>query len=180
MSEKKEEGSAAAPAAPKAKKPPLIAILLLINSLAAAGAVFMLLQKMNYKRPPITEAAESEKLRKKLKKPKPVGPPGSLAFQPVTINLAASEAGSGGDNKVHYATLAFAISTIDAGAASKLETIRPLLQDKMISMVGKRDYQDLTSVQGRYMLRTQLRELANQLAKEALVTEVYFTEFVVQ
>lgn len=179
MSEKKEEGQAAAPAAPKAK-PPLIAILLAVNTLAAAGAVAMLFQKMNYKRPPITEAAESEKLRKKLEKPKPVGPPGSLAFQPVTINLAASEAGSGGDNKVHYATLAFAISTVDAGAASKLETIRPLLQDKMISMVGKRDYQDLTSVQGRYLLRTQLRELANQLAKEALVTDVYFTEFVVQ
>jgi flagellar FliL protein len=98
----------------------------------------------------------------------------------VTINLAPSEAGSGGENKIHYATLAFAITTTDQPAAGKLESIRPLLQDKMISLVGKRGYQDLTSVQGRYLLRTQLRELANQLAKEPLVTDVYFTEFVVQ
>jgi flagellar FliL protein len=178
MSEKKEE--AAAPAAPKAK-PPLMLILLLVNAVAALGAVGMLVYgKLLFKRPAITEGGETERLKKKFEKPKADGPPGTLAFTPVTINLAPPEAGTGGENKIHYATLAFAISTIDAAAAQKLESVRPLLQDRMISMVSKRSYQDLTSVQGRYLLRTQLREAANQIAKEALATDVYFTEFVVQ
>jgi flagellar protein FliL len=179
MSDKKEEG-AAAPSAPKAK-PPLMMILLLVNALAALGAVGMLVySKILYKRPPITESGESERLKKKFEKPKPEGPPGSLNFQSVTINLAPPEAGTGGENKIHYATLAFAVTTIDQGAAQKLEAVRPLLQDRMISMVSKRSYQDLTSVQGRYLLRTQLREAANQLAKEVLVTDVFFTEFMIQ
>lgn len=178
MSEKKEE--AAAPATPKAK-PPLMMILLLVNVLAGLGAVGMLVySKMLFKRPPITESGETEKLKKKFEKPKPEGPPGSLTFPSVTINLSPKEEGSGSDNKIHYATLAFAITTVDQSAAAKLESVKPLLQDRMISLVSRRSYQDLTSVQGRYLLRTQLREAANQLAKEVLATDVYFTEFVVQ
>jgi flagellar FliL protein len=156
-------------------------ILLLVNALAALGAVGMLVYtRVLYKRPAITESSESARLKKKLEKPKPEGPPGALMFTPVTINLAPADEGTGGANKVHYATLAFAISTIDMPAAQKLESIRPLLQDRMISMVSKRSYQELTSVQGRFLLRTQLRDAANQVAKEALATDVYFTEFVVQ
>jgi flagellar FliL protein len=180
MSEKKDEAAGAAPAAPKAK-PPLMMILLLVNVLAGLGAVGMLVySKMLFKRAPITESGESEKLKKKFEKPKPEGPPGSLSFPSVTINLSPKEEGAGSDNKIHYATLAFAISTVDQSAAGKLESVKPLLQDRMISLVSRRSYQDLTSVQGRYLLRTQLREAANQLAKEVLVTDVYFTEFVVQ
>ncbi len=181
MSEKKEEAAApAAPAAPRAK-PPLAMILLLLNALATLGAVGMLVySRILYKRPPITESGEAERLKKKLEKPKPSGPPGAVVFTPVTINLAPPEAGTGSENKIHYATLAFTISTVDQSAAQKLESIRPLLQDRMISMVSKRSYQELTSVQGRFLLRTQLRDAANQVAKEALAADVYFTEFVVQ
>jgi flagellar FliL protein len=181
MSVKKEEGTEAkAPAAPK-PKPPLIVILLGVNTLAALGAVGMLAySKIVYKRPPITESGEREKLKAKFEKPRLDGPPGSLAFNSVTINLAPGQADTGSQNKIHYATVAFNITTIDQGSAAKLESVRPLLQDRMISMVSKRSYQDLTSVQGRYLLRTQMREAANQVAQEVLATDVHFTEFVVQ
>ena len=177
MSEAQEAAPAAAPKA----KPPLMVILLAVNTVAALAAVGMLYYKFKiFKRPPITESAEAAKLKKKFEKPKLVGPPGSLKFDTVTINLAQAQAGTGGENKIHYASVAFTITTADQGGMHKLEEIRPLLQDRLISMVAKRQYGEVNSVQGRYLLRTQLRELANQLAKEPLATDVYFTEFVVQ
>ncbi len=180
MSEKKQEGAAAEGKAPKAK-PPLMVILLGVNLLAALGAIGMLVYtKILYKRPPITESAEREKIARKMEKKKPVGPPGSLAFPSVTVNLDPAPADSGGQKKIHYATIGFTMSTVDQEAQAKLQEVRPLIEDKLLTLVGRRSYQDLISVQGRYLLRSQLRESANQLAKEALVTDVYFTEFVVQ
>lgn len=173
---------AAAPALPTAKsKPALIVILLAVNTVAALAAVGMLYYKAKvFKRAPITESSEAERLKKKFTKPALVGPPGSLKFDAVTINLAQAPSGTGGENRIHYATLAFSVATADQTAQSKLEEIRPLLQDRLISMVSKKQYGELNSVQGRYLLRTQLRELGNQLAREPLITDVYFTEFVVQ
>jgi flagellar basal body-associated protein FliL len=55
-----------------------------------------------------------------------------------------------------------------------------LIEDRLLTLVGRKGYTELTSVQGRYQLRSQLRDSANQMAKDALVTDVFFTDFVVQ
>jgi flagellar FliL protein len=181
MSEEKKEGAAAAEAKPPRSKPPLMIILLGVNLLAALGAIGMVVYtKVLYKRPPITEDAEREKIAKKMEKKKPIGPPGSLVFPSVTVNLDPAPSDGGGQGKIHYATIGFTLATVDQEAEAKLQEVRPLIEDKLLTLIGRRNYQDLTSVQGRYLLRSQLRESANQLAKEALVTDVYFTEFVVQ
>jgi len=180
MSETKQEGAPAEAKPPKAK-PPLLVILLGVNLLAALGAIGMLVYtKILYKRPPITETEEREKIARKMEKKTPMGPPGSMTFPSVTVNLDPAPSDSGGQKKIHYATIGFTMSTVDQEAQSKLQEVRPLIEDKLLTLVGRRSYQDLISVQGRYLLRSQLRESANQLAKEALVTDVYFTEFVVQ
>ncbi|MBU6375051.1 MAG: flagellar basal body-associated FliL family protein [Bdellovibrionales bacterium] len=180
MSKENKEGAPAEPKAPKAK-PPLTILLLATNLIAALGAVgTVVYTKVLYKRPVITESSEREKLSDKMKAKRPVGPPGSLIFPPVTVNLDPAAADQGGQGKLHFATIGFTMATIDKEAESKLQEIRPLIEDKLLTLVGKRGYQDLTSVQGRYLLRSQLRESANQAAKEALVTDVYFTEFTVQ
>ncbi|MEN9722993.1 MAG: hypothetical protein RJB38_979 [Pseudomonadota bacterium] len=178
MAEEKKEGAEAA--APK-PKPPMLVLLLGVNLLATLGAVGMVVYtKMIYQRPTITEDSERIKLTKKLEKKKPVGPPGALIFKPVTVNLDPARKDSGGQGKVHYATIGFTLATADREAEARLETIRPFIEDTLLTLVGKRDYQELTSVQGRFILRNQLREFANQKAKEVLVTDVYFTEFMVQ
>lgn len=179
------QGMSAEQKAPEEKKPrakpPLVVLLLGVNLLAALGAIGMVVYtKILYKRPPITEGTERTRLAKKHEKKKPVGPPGSLVFKPVTVNLDPSPSDSGGQGKIHYATIGLTLATVDHEAQAKLEEVRPLIEDRLLTLVGKRAYQDLTSVQGRFLLRSQLRETANQLVKEALVTDVYFTEFVVQ
>ncbi|NDD90596.1 hypothetical protein EBZ37_00700 [bacterium] len=180
MSKENKEGAPVEPKAPRAK-PPLTIILLATNLVAALSAVGMVAYtKVLYKRPAITETGEREKLSNKMKKKNPVGPPGSLVFPPVTVNLDPAPADQGGQGKLHFATIGFTMATVDKEAEGKLQEVRPLIEDKLLTLVGKRGYQDLTSVQGRYLLRSQLRESANQLAKEPLVTDVYFTEFTVQ
>ena len=156
-------------------------VLLAVNLLAAIGAVGMLVYaKLIYKRPVITETSERAKLAEEQQKRKPAGPAGALVFPVVTVNLDPAPSEGAGPGKIHYATLSFTLSTVDKEAEKRLEAIRPLIEDRLLTLVGRKGYTELTSVQGRYQLRSQLRDSANQMAKDALVTDVFFTDFVVQ
>jgi flagellar basal body-associated protein FliL len=72
--------------------------------------------------------------------------------------------------------------------------------DYLLSLLGRKAFADLTTVQGRYLLRSQISEIVNQLVNgemdekdtpgkapqhhvgggAPLVTNVYFTQFIVQ
>ena len=178
MSEEKKTG---APAEASRPRPPLMVVLMAVNVLAATGAVGMMIySKLIYQRPVITETSERARLADEKQNRKPSGPPGSLVFPVVTVNLDPAPAEGAGPGKIHYATLSFTLSTVDKAAESRLEGIRPLIEDRLLTLVGRKGYTELTSVQGRYQLRSQLRDSANQMAKDALVTDVFFTDFVVQ
>jgi flagellar basal body-associated protein FliL len=95
--------------------------------------------------------------------------------------------------KLHYVTMAFNLEIRDAELKSLLDEIKPLYMDNLLNMLGRKTYADLTSVQGRYVLRNQIMDLANKLIAEGqkknphgaqtndnLVTNVYLTSFVVQ
>ena len=66
----------------------------------------------------------------------------------------------------------------------ELEANRPILLDGVLQILGKKDFNELTTVQGRYVLRTQILDLANEMSKrkgrDPLFTNVYFTHFIVQ
>lgn len=168
------------------KGPLLIA---LVNTVAILGMLGMAVYtKMLYKRPPITEGGE----RKRLAEQKAAAPasaePGQVEFKPFTVNIGSTPShpqpadgtASQIQGKLHYATIGFVIEVRDAAQVAKIEEIKPMFMDRLLHTLGKKDFNQLTSVQGRYIFRTELIETANALLKQPLVTNVFFTQFIIQ
>lgn len=157
MSEEKKPAEAEAkPAGPKASKLPML--LLLVNFLAIAGAMYMLVYvKFLYKRPSITEETERARLAAQAAAtPKAPLESGLVNFEAVTVNLAPSE------GRPHFATIGFALEIRDKTRQGDVETVRALIMDKFLSLVGRKQAFELNNVQGRFILRTELTDAANK------------------
>lgn len=198
----------AAEAGPKPSKLPLL--LGLINTVAVVAAVGMLVYtRLLFKRPPITEASERAHIEA-MKATKPAKPtvPADITFERTTVNIATSPAepkpadNTGPDasnpaqlgGKLHYATVGFTLQIRDADKKADVEALKPLITDQFLTLMGRKQFHELTSVQGRYVLKTQILEMANDLWNKRqnkdddasdtpttpLFTQLYFSEFIVQ
>ena len=203
----KENPGLPAPPAPS-KGPLLLALVNAIGVMAALGA--LVYTRVLYKRPMITEDGERDRLAAVAASPTPAPLPGMISFEPVTVNIKASPSqpkpldGTAQQiqGKLHYVTLGFSLEVRDLSLKTDIEAISPMYMDRVLTMLGHKSFQELTTVQGRYVLRTQLLETANELlvkhlppppgaahaAREPggqnrpdpIVTGVYFTQFIVQ
>ena len=163
-------------------------ILILVNSLGILLALGALVYTQFYfKRPNITESSERSRIENVYKKPNLIQR-GQVIFQTMTVNIQSipnnpnyqSDTASKMAGKIHYATLGFVIEIKDASKISQIESVRPIFTDKLISVLGRKEFHELNTVQGRYLLRTEIIELVNQLVKEPLASNVFFTQFIVQ
>lgn len=57
---------------------------------------------------------------------------------------------------------------------------RARAQDKIVSLLNKKEFSDVESLQGKLFLKDQIANELNALLHEGVVKDVYFTEFVVQ
>lgn len=184
---------AAAPAPPKAPKGPLL--LVLANLVLALGVMGMLVYtRILYKRPKITEEGERERLTKQPAQAVSPLNPGFVTIDPITVNLKGGATLPRADgtlvqgDQMHYITLGFSLELRNIGEKEKIEEIKPKLMDQIISQLGKKDFNELVTVQGRYVLRSQIIKTANELltptgmkgSAPQLVTNVYFMQFQVQ
>lgn len=206
--EPKENAAAIAPPAPS--KAPLI--LALVNSIGVLGALGALVYtRMLYQRPAITEDGERARLAQVAASPTPPPQPGMITFEPVTVNIEATPGAPKPldgtpqqiQGKLHYATVGFSLEVRDMGFKPEIDAITPMLMDKVLALLGHKSFNELTTVQGRYVLRTQVLELTNELLAKHLparsgadhgkrgpgaqtnkpdpiVVGVYFTQFIVQ
>jgi flagellar basal body-associated protein FliL len=196
MAANEAAASATAPAGSSGGTGPLI--LALMNTVAILGAMGMLFYvKMVYKRPAITEEGERKRIAELRAKPMPVPTPALIVFDPVTVNIATTptlpKAADGTPvqihGKLHYVKVGFAIEIRDKERSGEIELIRPVIMDKLLSMLSRKPFHELTTVQGRYVLRTQIIDTVNELLRESsqakksedgLITSVYFTDFLAQ
>jgi flagellar basal body-associated protein FliL len=206
MSDKKAEAQESTPVDTGPKPSQLPLLVSMINTVAILAAVGILtFTKILYKRPKITEESERANIEKmKNAKPEKSLVPASIVFESSTINIAATpeqpKSSDGTSNqiqgKLHYATVGFTIEISDETKKADVETIRPQISDQFLTLMGKKQFHELTSVQGRYVLKTQILELANELwnkrqkkddrttasgdMEPSLFTNLYFTNFIVQ
>ena len=175
------------PAGGGAPKGPLL--IGLVNTIAILGMLGMVVfTKVMYKRPKITESGERQQLADKKAAVSAVTETGQVEFKPFTVNIGSTPVSprpaegttSQIQGKLHYATVGFVLEVRDIALQSKVDEIKPVFMDQLLHTLGKKDFNELTSVQGRYILRTELIEIANKLLKQALVTNVFFTQFIVQ
>jgi flagellar basal body-associated protein FliL len=175
-------------------------ILPILNLLALLGTMgFFYYSRFLHKRPAITEEGERTKLQEQFSKPKTPAVPALIPFETMTINIgvqneerAAPPPTSSRPAKLHYISLGFAVEIRDTDQKDVIESYRPQIIDKVIQLLGKKHFHELTNVQGRYILHSQMIERINQTihspnhedssapTQEDLVTNVFFTQFTVQ
>jgi flagellar basal body-associated protein FliL len=206
----------AAPAAAEApvgesKTPLLVALLNSLAVLAALGTLVYM--KVVFKRPVITEDAERDRLADLKDKPTAPLVPGLVGFETTTVNilptqLSASDAPDEKNRlKLQYLTLGFSLEISDMSRKDEIEELKPRIMDRLLALLGKKAFGELTTVQGRYLLRSQIAEIVNLLSsgelqedeepgavgkkkpqvpppgaatRNPLVSNVYFTQFIVQ
>jgi flagellar basal body-associated protein FliL len=187
--EKKEDAAAGGETKPKVPLGPMI--LLLLNTLAILGALgTFYYTKFLFKKPKITEAQERARLAalaEQAEKNKKPAIPGTVNFETMTVNIEAEPiAGSPEGQKLHFVKMGFTLELVDESLKTQVEVIRPILLDRLLVILAKKPYSELNTVQGRYVLRTELADLANGLLaketgkRETLVSNVFFHEFTVQ
>ncbi len=189
-----------APGAEEAPKPPrkplnIPLLLALANTVVILGVTgLMVYTRLIFRRTQITEATERARLAKLHEKQEKQVLPGMMQFEPFTINILSNPAqphpADGTvrqiQGKLHYATVGFALELRDNRFQDQVDKIRPMLMDQVLGMLGRKSFQDLITVQGRYALRSQILDHANRLAmadsgdEHPIVSQIFFTQFIVQ
>ncbi|MEO5970226.1 MAG: flagellar basal body-associated FliL family protein [Bdellovibrionia bacterium] len=183
---------------PVEAKPKISLVLPTLNSLGLIAALgFLGYIKLYYKRPTITDVAEKSRILATKVVPSTLTEGiGTVSFGPLTINILPSPDGlfptspssPKSRGKLHYLATAFTLEIRDKAQGEMVKSLKPFILDKLIQIVGKKSFHELATVQGRYILHSQLIDIANQTiarrthseAKELLVTNLYFTTFLVQ
>ena len=62
----------------------------------------------------------------------------------------------------------------------EMEKRLPQIRDVILVILPTRTYQDIRSAEGKTALRTEILAKLNGLLKREAITNVYFTEFVIQ
>ncbi len=197
MSEEKEKpeggGDKKVDAAPK-KSVDVGSILVLLNTMALLGVLGLAVYtKILYKRPKVTEEASRAELEKEQTKKQILSGANKVLvkFDPIEANLKPSQIGpavEGGPPvqlKPHFVTMVMHLEILDPSFEPKMKDVTPKFTDQLLQAMGQTTVDELASVQGRFILRSKIAGMMNELVRTSkndppVVTNVYFSDFVVQ
>lgn len=167
----------------------LTLILIVVNMLGTMGmfGAYYYTKKV-FKRPAITEKTERDRIAQEQAKQSIAddGLGSTITFKSFTLNIKPklyaprNPGGESEDVKLSYATLGFDLVVKNASYVTEFETIRTQFMDELIQLMGKKSFEDLNTVQGRFILRNEILELANRTLSKPFVTNVFFSEFILQ
>lgn len=178
------------------KSIPLGVILGVLNTVSLLGVLGVLVYtQVLYKRPPMTETTEREKINQEsLMKPEDMKRT-LVSFDPIQANLKPTPIGvqvQGGppqQMKTHFVSMVLALELIDSSFESTVKGLLPKFLDKLLRELGTTSVDELASVQGRYLLRSKIVGIMNELVREErklspnappVVSNAYFSDFMVQ
>ncbi len=157
-------------------------LLGVLNTIAIAAVLGLFVYtKMVFKRPAITEHEERAKLVANANK-LDTGASGKkmiIQLDPITVNLDTFK-DKDGKEVAHYASVSLAIEIRDEKDAARFNDVKAVIMDQIIQNLGKKKFEELNQVQGRYLFRSQIIDSANDYLKKPVVTEVYFSDFLLQ
>jgi flagellar basal body-associated protein FliL len=170
MAEETTEGGGAAPA-PKRGPPPLVLINTVLVLIALGTLVYT---KLLFHRPEISESTELQKKKDELKAPPVVEPRSIVSFDQFVVNIAMTS------GKAHYATIAFAVECRDSHIEAIVNAKKALFLDKIISALAHRQMTELNTIQGKLLFKTDLMRDFSALTEPGGITDIYFSNFVLQ
>jgi flagellar basal body-associated protein FliL len=183
------------PSAPS-KKPSLGLILGLLNTVSLFGLLgAVVYTQVLYERPRITEKTERKKIEQEFAKPPVETKRALLTFEPIQANLRPSPIGvrvPGGppqQMKPHFVTMTLSLELTDEKMESTVRERLPQFQDQLLRQLGETRIDEVSTVQGRFLLRSKIAGIMNHLIREArklplnappTVSNVYFSDFIIQ
>jgi len=79
-----------------------------------------------------------------------------------------------------YLRVTMALELDDQESVATVESRLPQIQDAVLMILPTKTYEDVSTTDGKIALRKQIMEKINSLMTKGSVTNIYFTEFVVQ
>ncbi|WP_419663709.1 FliL: predicted flagellar basal body-associated protein [Desulfosarcina variabilis str. Montpellier] len=79
-----------------------------------------------------------------------------------------------------YLRVTMALELSDAEAQATIESRLPQIRDAILMILPTKNYDDVSTTEGKIALRTEVMEKINGLMTKGQVNNIYFTEFVVQ
>lgn len=79
-----------------------------------------------------------------------------------------------------YLRVTMALELNEPEAVTTIESRLPQVRDAVLMILPTKNYDDVSSTDGKIALRSEIMERINSLMTKGQVTNIYFTEFVVQ
>ena len=176
------------------KKPLNVPLIIAgVNTLAVLAVLGLAVYvKLIYKRPAITEAQERARIEAEVaSQPKVEFVKTTIKLDPIQVNLKPTVVGiqtPGGPPpqlKPHFLNMLVVMEIADQSFEPKIRDRMPKFMDQLLRDLGNSTQDELTSVQGRFILRSKLIGLMNELVRNKptdppVVTNAWFTDFIVQ
>ena len=138
----------------------MLVVMILLSLLIAAGTSYFMLQQLGGNGQSNNQANQTATK---------LGP--TYKVGKFTVNLSD-------DSRYLIMNLVLEVSNEDV--IKKLESRNPQVRDAVISIVRTKESKDINTRAGTKALRKQIRTELNKFIAEGKVTNVFFTEFVVQ
>ncbi|MFO7931048.1 MAG: flagellar basal body-associated FliL family protein [Thermodesulfobacteriota bacterium] len=165
MAKEKDKESQAPEKQPGSKKKIfLLAVPLLVLVLAAGGGAFYFLAEGS-----ASGATESDSGQEEEKKE--MGP--LVEMEDFVVNITHKDS-------TRFLKLGVTLEAKDDQSKKEIEKRMPQIRDAVLLLVGNKKYDDLKDLQGKKQLKADLTSRIRSLSGEDEVSELYFTDFVVQ
>lgn len=79
-----------------------------------------------------------------------------------------------------YLRVTMALELSDSEAVATIESRLPQVRDAILMILPTKNYDQISTTEGKVALRNQVMETVNRLMTKGRVNNIYFTEFVVQ
>jgi flagellar FliL protein len=150
----------------------MIGVLVLFMA-AIGGGLFMMWSKVSALDQAVNPPSEdeSEEASKEAQQQITIGP--TFPLDTFIVNLADQ-----GGNRFLRATMNLELANEDL--MEEMEKRLPQIRDIILMLLPTRTYQDIRSAEGKTALRSEILAKLNGLLKREAITNIYFTEFVIQ
>jgi len=149
----------------------IIGIAVIIFMAAIGGGFYMLWSKMAQMNVAGTETVATEEGAEGEEEPDTIGPMYSL--DSFVVNLAEA-----GGNR--YLRVTMELELTDEVLHTELNQRLPQVRNAMLMILPSKKAEDINTVDGKLALRDQLIDEINSFMTTGEVTNIYFTEFVIQ
>lgn len=143
---------------------------------------FVLYSKIFYKKQKITKDSEMKALTLLSKKySSAIESTYFVLLGPITVSIQSL-------GKPHYVSVSLALEMQDEYKKNPITAVQSFVLDQIITLLGKKNFYELTTVHGRYLLRSQILDATNKVLfqhnpkdyGDSAVSQVYLTDIVIQ